>query len=355
MRAALFLLWFPITAFAWKLTPVAKGFRFPVEAVAEPGTDRFFVVEQEGRVVASKEAKNETILDWKKKVFFGGECGLLSLAFHPGYAKNGRYFVNYTARVPELTTFVSEFKRGDSKEKVILKFPQPYSNHNGGQLAFDKPGHLYIAVGDGGLAGDPMKAGQDTKTILGKILRIDVDHGSPYSVPDDNPFAKGGGLKEVFAWGLRNPWRFSFDRETGKLFAADVGQDAWEEIDIIEKGKNYGWNIREGKHCYEPAKSCSDKGLTDPIWEYGHDQGISITGGFVYRGKKLKGLTGAYVYADYDSGILWALRLDAAQTKVEKNETLLASGLKISSFGLDKDGELLVLDHEKGRVLRLDL
>ncbi len=355
MRAALILLFLPLTAWAYKLTPVAKGFRFPVEAVAEPGSSRLFVVEQEGRVVAWKDGKREIALDWKKKVHFGGECGLLSLAFHPDYAKNGRYFVNYTARVPELMTFVSEFKRGEAKEKVILKFSQPYPNHNGGQLAFDKAGHLFIGVGDGGLAGDPLKAGQDTKTILGKILRIDVERGSPYAVPEDNPFAKGGGLKEIYAWGLRNPWRFSFDRETGKLFAADVGQDAWEEIDIIEKGKNYGWNAREGKHCYEPAKGCPEKDLTDPIWEYGRDQGVSITGGVVYRGKKLKGLTGAYLYADYETGILWALRLDAAQTKAVKNETLLSTGLKISSFGLDAEGEILILDHEKGRVFRLDL
>jgi glucose/arabinose dehydrogenase len=343
-----------VQAWAWKLTPVADGFPMPVEAVVEPGTGALHVVEQEGRIRSWKNGKTATVLDWRKKVSFGGECGLLSLAFHPAYKTNGRYFVNYTARTPELNTYVSEFKRGSASERVLLKFRQPYSNHNGGQLAFDSKGHLYVGVGDGGLAGDPLRAGQDTSTILGKILRLDVDKGNPYTVPDDNPFAKGGGLKEVFAWGLRNPWRFSFDPKTGKLFAADVGQDAWEEIDIVEKGKNYGWSVREGKHCFRPSSGCPDKDLVDPIWEYPRSQGQSVTGGFVYRGKKLKALEGAYVFGDYASGKIWALRLDEAQTKVAKHELLVDSAVTISSFGLDADGEILVLDHEGGRVLRLD-
>jgi glucose/arabinose dehydrogenase len=345
---------FGLRAFGWKVTPVVTGLEFPADIVAEPGTGVLHVVEQRGAIRAWAGKKLVTKLDWKKKVAFGGECGLLSLAFHPAYEKNGRYFLNYTARVPELTTFISEFKRGEDKERVLMKFRQPYSNHNGGQLAFDKKGHLYIGIGDGGLAGDPLNAGQDPSTLLGKILRIDVDKGDPYGVPGDNPYVKGGGLKEIFAIGLRNPWRFSFDPKTEALFVADVGQNAWEEIDIVERGGNYGWSLREGNHCYRPEKNCPEKGLSPALWEYGRTEGESVTGGFVYRGKKLKELEGAYVFGDYVSGKIWALRLDEGQKKVVKHELLLASGLSISSFGLDADGEILVADHENGRVLRLE-
>ncbi len=354
MRVALFFVLLSGPAFGWKLSALAKGFEFPAAAVVEPGTRALFVVEQKGKIRSWKDGKITPVLDWTKKVSFGGECGLLSVAFHPRYEKNGRYFVNYTARTPDLMTYVSEFHRGESTEKVLLKFKQPYPNHNGGQLAFDAKGYLYIGVGDGGSAGDPLGAGQDPKTILAKILRIDVDRGDPYGIPEDNPFSQAGGLKEMFAWGLRNPWRFSFDPKTGKLFVADVGQDKWEEIDIVEKGKNYGWNVREGNHCYIPEEGCGDR-FAPALWEYSHDDGQSITGGYVYRGKKIKTLEGAYVYGDYASTNIWALRMDEAQTKAVKNELLMVSGVPISSFALDADGEILVLDHEGGRVLRLDL
>jgi glucose/arabinose dehydrogenase len=222
-------------------------------------------------------------------------------------------------------------------EAVLLSLPQPFSNHNGGHILFGPDGFLYAGFGDGGGANDPMDHGQNPDTLFATLLRLDVDRGTPYAIPPDNPFAAGGGRGEVWAYGLRNPWRFSFDPATGQLWAADVGQDQWEEIDIIVGGGNYGWNIREGAHCFGGAQ-CDTAGLLDPVAEYDHSQGCSITGGFVYRGSAVPALTGAYVYGDFCSGNLWAL--DPAGTQ----HLLAATGLNIASFAEDAARELLIVD-----------
>lgn len=233
----------------------------------------------------------------------------------------------------------------------MLEFAQPYSNHNGGHLAFDSAGHLFITAGDGGSAGDPHAAGQNLNTLLGKILRIDIDGGQPYAIPKDNPFlTKGRG--EIYAYGLRNVWRFSFDRQTGALFAGDVGQNKWEEIDIIEKGGNYGWRTMEGKHCFSPASGCDQTGLILPIHEYPRSEGVSVTGGYVYRGSKIPALNGVYIYGDYGSGKIWGLTYDFTAKKVVKNELLINSNLPIASFGEDTDGELMVVSYD-GRIFRI--
>jgi len=211
-------------------------------------------------------------------------------------------------------------------------------------VAFDKAGYLYVGNGDGGSAGDPHGNGQNLDTFLGKMLRLDVDSASPYAIPKDNPFAAGGGRKEIFAWGLRNPWRFSFDRKTGALFAADVGQDRREEIDLIEKGKNYGWNVMEGNLCFLPSENCKRTGLVMPLYDYGRTDGICVTGGFVYRGKKIPWLEGVYVYGDFGTGRIWGLTYDQEKRQVVKNELLLETRLSISSFGEQHDGEILVFD-----------
>ena len=231
-------------------------------------------------------------------------------------------------------------------ERILLTVAQPYPNHNGGMVEFGPDGFLYIALGDGGSACDPGNRGQNKNELLGKLLRIDVDHGSPYAIPSDNPFAAGGGRPEIFAYGLRNPWRFSFDRQTGELWAADVGQHLWEEIDIVKRGGNYGWRVMEGAHCFLPREGCVRGDLIQPVSEYGHDKGrCSITGGYVYRGSRLPALRGAYVYGDYCSGEIFAL--------VEgKQQLLLKTNLAIASFGQDHDGELFVVDHG-GSIHRL--
>ncbi|MEW6613754.1 MAG: PQQ-dependent sugar dehydrogenase, partial [Pseudomonadota bacterium] len=290
-------------------------------------------------------------LDITKQVRAGGEQGLLGLAFHPKYRQNGRYFINYT-RAPDGATVVAEYRVSDeanvsaTEERRLLVVPQPYPNHNGGMIEFGPDGFLYIALGDGGAGGDPGNRAQNRRELLGKLLRIDVDRGKPYGIPADNPFARGGGRAEIFAYGLRNPWRFSFDRKTGQLWAADVGQDAWEEIDVIKRGGNYGWRIMEGKHCFPPRRGCSQAGLQLPVAEYGHEKGrCSITGGYVYRGSRVPALTGIYLYADYCSGEIFGLR-DGRQ------RVLLPTKLRITSFGQDEQGEVYVVGHE-GTVHRL--
>lgn len=346
--------WLLTAEAAYVLRPLAPaGANYPVFATAAPrDTQRLYVVEQSGRILVLRRGTFEraVFFDIRSKVRSGGEMGLLSIAFHPEFGKSGsknadRFFVNYTSKEPSLATVVAEYRVGSSTEKVILRIEQPYPNHNGGQLAFDKKGLLYIGTGDGGAAGDPHNAGQDTNNLLGKMLRIDIDKGEEFSIPADNPFADGKkGRAEIFAWGLRNPWRFSFDRKTGELFAADVGQYKWEEVDIVELGKNYGWRTLEGTHCYDPATNCKTAGMVPPIHEYSHADGQSITGGYVYRGRKLKNLQGAYVFGDYESGKIWALR--RAQNKWTR-ELLLESRSPISSFGEDADGELVVVVHRE--------
>src|SRR5581483_11760178 len=292
------------------------------------------------------------------------ECGLLGLAFHPQFKNNGRFFVNYTTKKNgKLQTYVSEFKanpmssRADANsERELLHFDQPWANHNGGEVIFGPDGMLYIGTGDGGAGGDPQQNGQSLHTWLGKILRIDVDHGQPYVAPKDNPFVgQNDAMPEIWAYGLRNPWRFSFDRQTGQLWCGDVGQDKWEEVDIIERGKNYGWSAKEGTHDFKPERAKGE--LTDPVKDYprrdanGRYLGQSVTGGYVYRGKQIPALQGMYVYADYQSGNIFGLKWDGHALTFDG--TLIQAPFLISSFGEDKDGELYVCDHNNGRIFRI--
>lgn len=272
----------------------------------------------------------------------GGEEGLLGLAFSPDFQSDGRVYVHYTAGSPR-RSLLSRFQVVNgamemTSERVLLEVAQPFGNHNGGQIAFGPDGYLYVALGDGGGAGDPLGSGQDLSSLLGSILRLDVS-GDDYSVPPDNPFlASGGARAEIYAYGLRNPWRFSFDRATGDLWAADVGQSRWEEVDRIVAGGNYGWNILEGFECFQ-SEDCDTTGLRLPRAVYGHDEGCSVTGGFVYRGPSLPELAGWYIYGDFCSGRVWAL--DTAEDSLP---VLLAeTGLPISSFGELRDGELVVV------------
>jgi glucose/arabinose dehydrogenase len=337
------------------LEPIIKdGLRHPVYVThARDGSGRLFVVEQPGRIriVHGGRMLDRPFLDITGLVQYGGEQGLLGLAFHPSYKTNGRFVVNYTRR-PDGATVVAEFKVSGnpdvagSDEKQLLVVPQPYANHNGGMVEFGPDGFLYIGLGDGGAGGDPGNRGQNQNELLGKLLRIDVDHGKRYGIPRDNPFASGGGRPEIFAYGLRNPWRFSFDRKTGDLWVADVGQNEWEEIDIVKRGGNYGWRIMEGAHCFLPREGCAQKGLVPPVAEYAHEKGrCSITGGYVYRGARLPSLDGAYLYGDYCSGEIFSL-VNGVQ------QILLSTDLSISSFGQDQEGELYVVDHG-GAVYRI--
>ncbi len=347
---------------AIQLVPlVTTGLREPLYlAHAADGSGRLFIVEQEGRVriVDHGVLQAKPFLDISDRVLSGGERGLLGLAFHPDYSRNGRLFVNYT-RKPDGATVVAEYHRGESpaqalsNERLLMLVVQPYANHNGGMVAFGPDRYLYIGFGDGGSAGDPQNRGQNRTGLLGKILRIDVDRGDPYGIPGDNPFVSGEGRPEIFALGLRNPWRFSFDRETGTLWVADVGQDKWEEIDLVHRGKNYGWRIMEGAHCYSPKFSlpkfwCDTTGLTFPVAEYGHRRGrCSVTGGYVYRGTKNPTLRGWYLFGDYCSGEIFGLKLPAGDLSGDAQEpqVLLKTGLRISSFGEDEEGELYAVGH----------
>jgi len=331
-------------------------FERPVELThAGDGSGRVFVVTQRGVIYvfpnrADASDKDRTVfLDWTHIVRMdSNEEGLLGLAFHPKYRENGQFFVYYTTR--PLQSVVARFRvsRADPNRadrdsfEVLLNFPQPYSNHKGGSLAFGPDGMLYLGLGDGGAGGDPHRNGQNLNALLGKILRLGVDHQDPglkYAIPKDNPFAgRKDARGEIWAYGVRNIWRLSFDRLTGALWAGDVGQDLWEEIDIIVRGGNYGWNLREGKHPFRPNLAKGDEKLIEPIWEYGHSVGKCIIGGLVYRGKKFPELYGAYLYADFVTSYLWALRYDGE--KVTRNlEIARPTKLEISSFGEDEDGE----------------
>ena len=349
-------------------------FRRPTDLQSpRDGTNRLFVVEQDGviRMFQNRpEEKNSTVfLDLRARVNKdGNEMGLLGLAFHPQFKEHSVFFVDYTAtkmtrRITRVSRFaVSKYPNAAdaASEETVIEIGQPYSNHNGGQVAFGPDGMLYIALGDGGSGGDPQGNAQDPRSLLGKLLRIDVAK-KPYGIPPDNPFhGSESSRPEIFAWGLRNPWRFSFDRESGQLWTGDVGQNAYEEIDIIEKGKNYGWDCREGMHPYEPERDQSDlcenaKGLIEPVWEYGRDQGISVTGGYVYRGRALPDLVGWYVYADYASGNIWALRLENGKAV---NRLLMKAKILISTFGVDENDELYICEHDPGneptKIYRLE-
>ncbi len=351
------------------LTDAFPGLSFerPLELQnAGNGSGQIYIVEQSGKIYffnTGQASDPSLFLDLSDKVDdSSNEKGLLGLAFHPGFKENGKFFVNYTARS---STIISQFtidknnqdKSDPGSEKIILSFNQPYPNHNGGKLAFGPDGYLYIATGDGGSGGDPQKNAQNLRSLLGKILRIDVDKnetGLTYSIPKDNPFKDNaeGFREEIYAYGLRNPWRFSFDTLTGELWAADVGQDKIEEIDIIQNGKNYGWNIMEGSYCYEPPTGCDPSGLELPVYEYEHPIGESITGGYVYRGKELPVLQGVYIYADFITGYIWGLVDSGAQGY--RNFTLAETGLNISSFGTDESQELYILAFD-GKIYKLAL
>jgi glucose/arabinose dehydrogenase len=330
-------------------------------------SDRVFIVEQPGviHVFQNDESVSETteFLDIRGQVDdSGNEMGLLGLAFHPDYESNGYLYVNYTASSPD-RIIISRFSVSDDNpdqadpdsEVEILTYDQPYSNHNGGQIGFGPDDYLYIASGDGGSGGDPHGHGQNRSTLLGAILRIDVDvqeNGNNYGIPGDNPFLNNeeGYREEIFAWGLRNPWRFSFDEATGNLWAADVGQNRIESIYIVENGLNYGWNIVEGSSCFEPSTGCETDGLEMPIYEYNQDQGDrSITGGYVYNGSDLPELTGLYIYADYISGRIWALEHSDLDNPV--NTELIRADFSISSFGTDQHNELYICGFD-GKIYR---
>ena len=351
-----------------ELEPAFPGIEFDrmvFLTYAERESGRLFVVLQPGRIVVFENDPGvesaRTFLDIRERVNdAGNEEGLLGLAFDPAFVENGHFYVYYTASRPRRSV-VSRFSvsagdpnRADAdSELVFLEVEQPYRNHNGGHLAFGPDGMLYVGLGDGGSSGDPRGNGQDTSTLLGSILRIDVsvlDQLGGYAVPPDNPFAGGEGAAraEIWAYGLRNPWRFSFDRETGDLWAADVGQNLYEEVDIIRPGLNYGWNVMEGSHCFR-RENCDARGLEMPVAEYGRDGGCSVTGGYVYRGSRLPSLYGAYLYGDFCSGKIWALRRDGAA--VTEQMLIADTGLSISSFGEDPSGEVYVLTF-KGAVYR---
>lgn len=351
-----------------KLQEVARGFTSPVAFDnAGDGSNRLFIVEQSGKIKVIKNGMvlEKPFLDVAKKLdhlsFAYSEKGLLGLAFHPDYKNNKRFFIYYSAPTPnendDHVSVVAEYKVSANadvadvaSEKIIMVFAQPESNHNGGHIAFGPDGMLYIGSGDGGGGGDrhgSIGNGQNLNTLLGKILRIDVNKKPPYEIPPDNSFIKQGMKPEIFAYGLRNPWKFSFDKATGKLFCADVGQNKFEEIDIIEKGKNYGWRIMEGSHCFNPENNCDMTDLVLPIDEYPHSEGISITGGFMYRGKSFPSMHGYYFFGDWN-GNLWALKQDAQRAwkkfDVIANENKSTDiGAKINSFGEDENGDIYVV------------
>jgi glucose/arabinose dehydrogenase len=347
------------------LTTFVSGLSNPVGFVpANDGSGRFFVLEQSGRIriIQNGVLLATPFLDISQKIESGGEKGLLGLAFHPQFIQNGRFFLNYTRRVAgQLQSVIAEYtvsptntnQTSSTSERALLTLNQPFDNHKGGQLAFGPDGFLYLGFGDGGSGGDPMGNGQDKFILLGKILRIDVNTISPgkqYGIPPDNPFVASGGTPEVWAYGFRNPWRFSFD-SSGRLFAGDVGQDKFEEIDIVVKGGNYGWNIMEGLHCFN-ASTCNQSGLILPITEYDHTAGdITVIGGYVYRGTSIPQLQGAYIFGDFGSGRIWILREGPPGTWIRT--LLLSSGKSISSFGQDVAGEIYVVDYSGGGVLKL--
>ena len=339
--------------------PVVAGLASPVD-LQHAGDSRLFILEQRGsiRVVQDGNLLPDPFLDIQEKVTSSGnEQGLLGLAFHPKYASNGLFFVNYTGKGGD--TLVARYQvstdanRTDpSTETILLRIGQPFPNHNGGGMAFGPDGYLYVGSGDGGAAGDPFNNGQSLDTLLGKLLRVDVDQGDAYGIPSDNPFAQGGGLPEIWAYGLRNPWRFTFDSLTGDLFIGDVGQGDWEEIDFLPAGSpggaNFGWDLREGLHPYSGG---SAEGLLDPVAEYGHNLGCSVTGGAVVRSPSLPEWQGVYLYGDYCSGRIWGL-LRGPQGGWQ-NSILFETDFRITSFGTDQRGEVYVLDRE-GTIYRLE-
>jgi glucose/arabinose dehydrogenase len=365
--------------------------------VTHDSRGRLFIVEQPGRVRMMTGGKllEKPYIDISEDLYTQGECGLLGMAFHPKFAENGLVYLNYTRQKPgivpgkiqkggktvnvmTLETVIAEFKVDPAAESVDLKterlvllIDQPYENHNGGMIAFGPDGMLYIGMGDGGNQRDPHRNGQNLSVLLGKMLRIDVTPREGYAVPKDNPFvAKQGARPEIWTYGMRNPWRFSFDRETGLLYAADVGEERWEEVDIISKGGNYGWSEREGDYPFIRKPRAKDEpkptsppekaeGFVGPIKTYWHDIGMSITGGYVYRGKAIPALRGWYLYGDYSKGTIWGLKYEEGKvvgdavvkiTNEKEVRPMLPSG-----FGEDDEGEIYICSHQDGKVWKLAL
>jgi glucose/arabinose dehydrogenase len=360
---------FDPTRVAVTLEPFVDGLSAPLGiANAGDGSGRLFVAEQGGRIRVVRDGRilATPFLDISDRITSGGERGLLGVAFHPKFPDDPRVFVDYTDANGD--TQVSSFRvaaPGDdtvdpASEIAILHVSQPFANHNGGALAFDPDGMLLIALGDGGSGGDPQGNGQSLGTLLGKILRIDIeknDADHPYRIPANNPFRDGanGNRPEIWLWGLRNPWRMSFDRATGDLWIGDVGQNSWEEIDVhrgaTPGGTNYGWNRMEGSHCFQPPQGCEDPALTGPVTDYGRDSGCTVIGGNVYRGATQTALAGGYVFGDYCSGRIWAIdpAIDGYRAPVEIGQ----SGRSLVAFGEDEAGELYAADIGKGAVLRV--
>ena len=351
----------PETTAQIRAVEVASGLSSPLYLTAPPGDARLFVVEQVGRVriIRNGSVLTRPFLDISGIVASGGERGLLSIAFDPNYASSGFFYVNYTDRAGDTRVeryrVTSDPDVGDQNSaKLILAVDQPYSNHNGGLVKFGPDGMLYIGMGDGGSGGDPQNHGQNRNTLLGDLLRIDVRTGDPYSIPADNPYRQDPNARpEIWAYGLRNPWRFSFDPPSGQLYIADVGQNQWEEINAVPAnapGLNYGWRIMESAHCYNPS-NCSSSGLVAPVHEYSHSDGCSITGGYVYRGTRMSALAGHYFYADYCRGWVRSFRVSNGRA-VDHRDWLTGLG-SITSFGVDAVGELYVTSGN-GRVYRLE-
>jgi glucose/arabinose dehydrogenase len=364
-----------------RLEPVVTNLNSPLAVVsARDGSGRLFVVEQPGRIriVRDGVVVDQPFLNIIPRVASGGERGLLGLAFAPGYPADPRFFVDYTDTSGN--TVISSFtvpaatpdQADPASERILLHIDQPFPNHNGGALAFGPDGDLYIGMGDGGSGGDPLGNGQSLTTLLGKILRIrptGPDVGGPlpdqpgpahpgYTIPLDNPFATDPAARpEIFAYGLRNPWRLSFDRATGDLWIGDVGQGAWEEVDrwpagaAWTSGPNFGWNVMEGRHCYSPASDCTRTGLVEPVAEYDHGKGCAIVGGYVGRDPAEPALYGGYVFGDDCSGNIWVL--DAANPEAQGAVLLVGSGHMISSFGEDEAGRLYLTDLSSGQLLRI--
>jgi glucose/arabinose dehydrogenase len=363
--SSLILMFLAVTATAQdvSLQPIATGLDQPV-ALTHAGDTRLFITEQTGtiRIYDALGLRATPFLDIRSIVLSNGERGLLSVAFHPRYRDNGFFYVYYTNRNGDnnLARYqvTSDPDRADpASGTILLTIPHPsFANHNGGQLQFGPDGFLYIGTGDGGSGGDPNNNAQNLNQLLGKILRIDVDHGLPYTIPPSNPFATRPGARgEIWAYGVRNPWRFSFDRVTGDLWIGDVGQDAFEEVDFQPAtsigGENYGWRKMEGKHCYNPSSNCVDAGVVLPLLEYSHSGGAcSISGGYRYRGTQIPSLQGSYLYGDYCTGTI----SKASQSGTSwVSTTLFATTIRISAFGEDISGELYVMDVAKGIVYRI--
>lgn len=349
------------------LNNLVSGLTHPLGLEKPPGDARLFVVEQPGtiRIIENGALLSGNFLDIHSLVNFdGAEQGLLGMAFHPNYSTNRKFYVNYTRDTPTRQTVIAEFQASaadpdqadPASERDLLVVDQPFTNHKGGQLVFGADGFLYIGLGDGGGSGsaDPLNNGQNLFTLLGKMLRIGVDApftGSlQYAIPPDNPFVAGGGLPEIFAYGLRNPWRFTLERGGSRIFVADVGESSWEEVDILQSGGNYGWSIMEGDHCFNPPTGCDTSNKILPIAEYPHTVGIAVIGGYVYKGSAIPSLANKYIFGDL-TGKIFSLTEAPANTWTPAN--LLNTNLTISSLGQDNNGEMYVLDYGGGNVLKL--